>query len=109
MIVDIILSNARVYNIEKVDIRQGEKFSLLTDAAADSKHDWFANNDAALSITGNENGSVVDITADEVGPVTLLVLDPNLATIKRITINVLEAIVPPAASLGITAGEPENK
>ena len=100
MQVDLLLSNARVYNIfERMDIKLGEKFSLITDST-DDNIDWFADNDPALTII--DNGTTADLEATAVGSVQILIMTDGLTIIKKLVINVV-ADLAPAVALNITA------
>jgi hypothetical protein len=104
MTVDIAFDFAKVYNIERADIAVGQKFKLFTDF---ENGRFFSDNDQVLSL--RPNGKEVEGTADEVGDTTILIMDDQFTIQKKLTIKVVEAIVDPAASLGITAGEPQPK
>lgn len=106
MQVDISFGNARVYNIEKVDVRKGEAFTIHTDAPSDSR--WFADNDPVLSVV--VSGTDAEVQANEIGTTTILIMDAGASTAqKQLTIKVVAEILPVATDLGITAGQPEPK
>ena len=104
MTVDIAFDFAKVYNIERVDIVKGQNFKLFTDF---ENGRFFSDNDEVLSI--KPVGTTVHGEALAVGASTILIMDSQLNIQKNLTINVLDAIVDPAASLGIEAGNPINK
>lgn len=99
MQVDISFQFAKVYDIERADVVLGQKFSLLTDYDGNSK--WFADNDAVLKI--DQAGNNADIEATALGSSTVLIMDTSLNIIKKLTIRIVDAIVEPAADLGLTA------
>jgi hypothetical protein len=105
MKVDISLSNARVYDISRADIIKGQKFSLLTDAPDGST--WYADNDPVLSL--KVNGSSATVSADAVGTSSILIMDSNRSILKELIISVVDAVVPLATQLGLTADAPVQK
>lgn len=111
MLVDLILKNAKVFNVEHMQIVKGEKFSLLTDATNPIR--WFSDNDPVLSMT--VLGQNADLSADDLGNSTLLLLDaappppgalPTL--LKTLFIEVVSA-TDQAAKLNTSAGNPVSK
>ena len=102
---DISFEFAKVYDVDTVDIVMGQKFSILTDH--DGPSQWFTDNDKVLSVDVNEN--IADLEATSIGKSTILIMNPDLLIIKKITINVVEKIVQPAADLGVSADEPVLK
>jgi hypothetical protein len=99
MKVDLLLANARIYNIfEVMDIKLGEKFSLITDSTVGVL--WFANNDPALAI--KEGPTSAELEATATGTADILIMDQGLAIIKKLVINVV-ADVNPAVALVLTA------
>lgn len=105
MQVDISLKNARIYNVDKVDIVVGEKFILDTDLTIPSK--WFSDNDPVLSLAVGDIS--VEGTADKVGTSTILIMDENFQILKTLKFNVVEAIVPMASKLVVIPDAPELK
>jgi hypothetical protein len=104
MQVDIVFDFAKVYNIDRADVAQGQKFELLTDY---ENGRWLSEYDEVLSM--KVNGKDAKLQALEVGVSTIVITDQALAIQKQITINVVEKIEPMAASLNVTAGEPVRK
>ena len=105
MKVDVSFKFAKVYNIENIDVVKGQKFSLFTDAEMPIK--WFSDNDPAISFVTKNNS--VAAQATEIGKSTVLIMNQDFGTIKKLTINVVEEIVEPASDLGLTASEPVLK
>lgn len=106
MIVDLSLSNAKIYNIfEVMDIKQGEHFLLTTDSADPVM--FFSNNDSVLGLT--ESPTTVSGEALSVGTADILIMNTGLAILKKLVINVVTAIVEPATALNVTAEPPVPK
>lgn len=102
MQVDLSLSNAKVYDIEKVDIVKGQKFSLLTDYTEPSR--WFFDQDQVLNVTQEANSA--DVEATEIGTSTIIIVGAtDFTVLKQITIKVVAEIIEPVADLGTKAGE----
>jgi hypothetical protein len=104
MQVDISFDFAKVYNIEKVDIVVGQKFTLITDYDGGR---YFSENDPVLSL--KPIGRDVEGEANEVGTSTILIMDASFVILKTLTIQVVEAIAPLASTLGVTAGSAIQK
>lgn len=111
MLVDLILKNAKVFNVEHVQVVKGEKFSLLTDATSPIR--WFSDNDPVLSINVSESNA--DLSADDLGNSTIFIFDsadpapgqpPTL--LKNLYIEVVSA-TNQAAKLNTSAGNPVSK
>lgn len=108
MLVDIVLKNAKVFNVAHLQIVKGETFSLLTDAASPIR--WFSDNDPVLEIT--TQGVNADFVAAELGTSTIFIFDaadpippselPNL--LKTLFIEVVSTTAQ-AANLNTTAGK----
>ena len=105
MQVDISFEFAKAYNVTKVDIVKGQKFSILTDTEEPTR--WFADNDKVLSIDTVGNNS--DCVADNLGTSVILIMNPDMQIIKELTIKVVDSIVEPAKDLGLSADKPVNK
>ena len=106
MIVDLSLSNAKIYNIfEVMDIKQGETFLLTTDSVDPVM--FFSNNDAVLGLT--ESDTSVSGTALALGTADILIMNSGLSILKKLVINVVAAIVEPAKALNPTADTPVSK
>jgi membrane carboxypeptidase/penicillin-binding protein PbpC len=104
MQVDVVFQFAKVYDITRIDVVKGQKFSLETDSVKPLS--WFANNDKVLSL--DKEGINAEVTASGVGTSTILLMDGEQA-IKKLTISVIEEILPEATSLGLSADEPVSK
>lgn len=104
MQIDIAFEFAKVYNIERADVVMGQKFTLLSDF---DNGKWFSDNDPVLSLI--VNGRDAEVSANEKGATTILIMDSALAIQKILTINVVEAIAAPAVTLGVSAGSPIPK
>lgn len=104
MNVDVIFTNARVYNIDKFDVLMGETFSLATDAQPN--YLWFSDNDEVLQIT--VKGTNAEIKATKSGPSTILIMDNLFFVIKKVSILVVDSIEP-ATNLNISGGDPLPK
>lgn len=105
MNIDLALSNAKIYGVKKFDIVKGQKFDVYTDNPGPLQ--FFANNDPALSLQADNTS--FSATADNVGAVVILIMDSNFTQLDKIDINVVDAIIPPAKTLGVTADEPIAK
>lgn len=105
MQIDIILSNARIYDINKVDIVIAEKFSLIPD---DTTKDirLFADNDPVLDIVQNKTS--IDVVASDIGMSTILLMNPSMQVEKTLYINVVASLTP-ATNLNISAEPPVLK
>lgn len=104
MQVDIVFDFAKVYNIDRADVVQGQSFELMTDY---DNGRWLSENDEVLSI--KVNGKDAKLQALEVGLSTIIIADQALVHQKQIIINVVEKIEPMAATLNVTAGQPVRK
>jgi hypothetical protein len=102
---DVKFDFAKVYDISTFDVVKGQKFSLLTDFAGVSN--WFSDNDPVLEL--NVIGSNAEIFAAGNGKSILLIMDEAYQVLKKITITVVEAIIDPAADIGVSAGAPVLK
>lgn len=104
--INATLSNATFYDVNVFDVLKGEKFTLsLLETQGVSE--WFSNNDPVLDI--DRIGEEAEVTAKSVGSSKILIFDGVGVKIKELNIRVVDAIVPQAVSLGLTAGEPELK
>ena len=100
MQVDVTFSNAKVYDINRIDIKLGEKFTLST--SGDGSEDLFSDNDPVLDLT--TNGTNVTGTAAQIGTSKLKWINTaGTGIIKDVVINVLSEILPPASDLGLSA------
>jgi hypothetical protein len=103
MKVDLSLKNAKVYDVDRIDVVKGETFSLTTDYDGHSR--WFSDKDKVLKIFEADNAA--DIEATEIGASTIVIVgDQDFSVLKQITIRVVDAIVEPVKSLGLEAEDP---
>lgn len=105
MQVDVTFDFAKAYNIEKIDVAKGQKFTLNTDYAEPSK--WFSDNDPVLAL--KVSGNNAEAEAKEVGTSTVLIMNSAFGIEKTLTINVVEQVIPMAVDLGVSADESVNK
>lgn len=102
---DISFEFAKTYNVEKVDVVKGQKFTINTDFDSPSK--WFSDNDPVLSLM--VEGSSADAEAKELGSSTILIMDEQFNIAKTLTIRVVQSIEPMATDLNVSAGEAKLK
>jgi membrane carboxypeptidase/penicillin-binding protein PbpC len=105
MQVDVIFDNAKVYDVNRMEVAQGQNFQLITDYTAPSR--WFLDNDEVLS--AKVRGNNAELSANEKGTSTLLIMDEQFQTIKTLTISVVDAVVSQATDLGLHTDEPTDK
>lgn len=103
MQVDISFNNSRVYDINRADVVVGETFTL--DLDHDSEVRWFVDNDPAFDIKEVTN-KTVKFKPNETGESTVLIMNSEFNILKKLQFRVVDAIVPMAASLKLTAEEP---
>lgn len=106
MLVDVVFTNAKVFNVEHMEVVTGQKFTLLTDFTGTSR--WFSDNDAVLGIT--QNGNNADVSADTLGESTILIFDAlNIGTpLKTLFIKIVSS-TEQAANLNTVAGKAVSK
>lgn len=102
---DISFEFAKAYDVNKVDVVKGQKFTINTDFDAVSK--WFSDNDPVLDL--NVTGNSAEVTAKQTGTSIILIMNEAFQEEKRLTIRVVDEILPVAADLGVTADKPEDK
>jgi hypothetical protein len=100
MQVDVAFDFAKVFDINRLNVVKGQKFTLLTDG---TNQKWFADNDEVLEI--KNAGTKGDITATGLGTSTILLMGPDKNVLKELTISVLESIEPEATKLNMSAEE----
>lgn len=90
MKVDIVFSNATVYNVDKkVDVVKGEKFSLVTDSTVPIR--WFTDNDPVLNlVVDKEQNNIANIEATEIGQSTMLIMSNGTEVQKTLEFNVID-------------------
>lgn len=106
MKINLRLPNVSVFDVNRVDVREGETFFLSLTDTQGQKLEWFTNNDPVLALV--IDGDDAEVSADEIGTTTILIM-ANGQIHKTIEINVVEEIVPMASTLGLSAGNPEPK
>jgi hypothetical protein len=104
--VDALLTNAKFYDVTRFDIATGEKFSLMVYDFP-SEYRIFSDNDPALSFT--VTGSGADVSADKVGTSFIQIQNASKEIVKELIISVVDAIIPQATKLGLTADAPTQK
>ncbi len=104
MQVDVSFDFAKVYNIDKIDVVTGQKFTLLTDFEGGR---WFSDQDQVLSL--KVLGRDAEAIAGELGTSTILIMDSSFTIQKQLTIKVVDAITPMAQTLNATAETPISK
>lgn len=100
------LFNVSVFDVNRVDVKVGESFSLSLTDTQGQKLQWFTNNDPVLAI--EINGEDAEVLAENIGATTILIMADSQIQ-KTIEINVVEEIIPMASTLGLSAGNPEPK
>jgi hypothetical protein len=106
MNIDAIFPFATVYNVYKLDVVQGQRFTLR--ASSPGRKKWFSDSDDVLSIT--ERGKSADIEAANIGVSDLIVKhSASGATLAVLVIRVVAAVVDPAATLGLSTDAPVLK
>ena len=99
-------ANAKVYIVNKLDVKLGEKFGVeLIDAPTPT--DWFSKADEVLAIKQEGDNALIEATA--VGSTKIRIYDSAEHKVLELSIEVFESIEPPAVDLGLKAGEPEPK
>jgi hypothetical protein len=99
MQVDVSFQFAKVFDITKFEVVLGQKFTLFTDSS--TAIDWFADKDSVLALT--EGDTWTDVEATALGTSIILIMDSGLNAVKKLTIEVVAAIVEPAKSLNVSA------
>lgn len=100
--VTLVLKNAKVYDVSKLDIMVGENFALELDTTIASVR-WFSDNDPALGIQVSQDTKSISVKALSEGETELWIVDAaNGNTAKKLYIKVFSEV---AVSLGITPGE----
>lgn len=97
MKIDVAFPTGKVYDIkDTVDINKGTKARFYFDTPVD----WFANNDAVLTITPKTG--YIEVSADVIGKSKgFLYVEDNRE--KVLYINVVQEISEPVADLDTTA------
>src|SRR6185295_15651619 len=99
---DITLTNAKVYNFIKADVKLGEKFAIDTDSTPDTV--WAFTNDPVLESTGD--GNHLEVLAAAEGVSTLILMNKDLTDhLLKLTITVVPTLEK-ASDLAPTADAP---
>lgn len=107
MQVDVIFDFAKVYDISRIEVASGQSFKLVISDGPQGQIRLFADHDEVLEI--NTSGNQIDLEAKEKGTSTLLIMDENKSIVKELTISVVDAIIPQATNLGLSADAPVEK
>lgn len=107
MIVDLYLDNAIIRDVGgSIALKKGEKATFgIRDYNGEV---IFHDQDPVLDINHISGSNTLEIVAAEEG-VSLVRFMSGDDTVKRILIEVLITITPPAVTLGLTAGAPIKK
>jgi len=106
MKVDVYFDCAAVFDVNEFQVVKGEAFTLISDTPGT----WFSDNDPILAITQVAGDMNATITASEVGKSTLLSMPAgSFSNQKVLIITVVDSIIQPAVTLGVTAENPEPK
>jgi hypothetical protein len=105
MQVDITFEFAKAYNVEKIDVVKGQKFTINTDYTEPSK--WFSDSDPVLSLVVDSGSAEAE--AKELGLSTILIMNSGFEIQKTLTIKVVSSIEPMATALDVTTGESIEK
>lgn len=105
MQVDVSFQFAKVYDVSSFDVVAGQGFTLTTDAVEGIR--WFSDQDPLLDILTKTKSA--EVTAKQVGRAEILIMDNGLNILKKLNINIVDAIVEPAADLGLSADAPVAK
>jgi hypothetical protein len=105
MQVDIVLKNAKVYDIGKADILLGESFNLLTNG--DGTEDLFSDHDEVLQV--NQTGINAVCSALAVGVSKLRWMNAAPGTSSGVIKEVIITVFTPANDLGLSADAPVAK
>ncbi len=105
MKVDVYFECAAVLDVNEFIVAQDQIFTIIGDTSGK----WFADEDQVLEIKQKDEFTA-RITAANLGKSVLLSMPSGSFTNQKVlTITVVETITEPAASLGITADQPEPK
>lgn len=97
MIVNAVFDFAKAYDIARLDVVIGQKFSLETDTPGK----LFSDNDPVLDLT--PKGNNVDVVAAEVGTSILWIVGADKQILKELTISVVDKLDPLATKLNLSA------
>jgi len=102
---NIKLSNIRVYDVKRFDLRLGEKATVELEGSGPIA-DWFANRDQVLKMEVTEDLKSATITATGKGKSEVQIQKADRTSDLVLSVEVYDEI---AASLNMAAGAPENK
>lgn len=103
MRIDLIFPFAKVYNVHRVSVMQGQTFSFKIPV----RYKVFSDNDEVLSI--KKENELVTITTAELGRSTILILNDDLFLRGKLFIRVVPELEDPAGELGLYADAPVRK
>ena len=105
MKVDVYFECAAVLDVNEFIVAQDQVFTIIGDTSGK----WFADEDQVLEIKQKDEFTA-KITAANLGKSILLSMPAGkYENQKVLTITVVESILEPAASLGLTADQPQPK
>ena len=102
MVANLILENAKVYNIENFDIRLGETCTIELEGSTSDVR-WFSDADDVLSIKTIEGGATIKALGRGDSEIQLQV---GGSLVKTMRISVYDVV---AVSLNPKASDPELK
>lgn len=99
MIINAYFDNVLIFDVQRaLQVVQGVKFGLEMENPEDGT-EVFANNDKVLKI--DHSGTSIEVEALELGMSTIRIMN-GVGITKDLFINVVNEIVRPAVSLGVT-------
>jgi len=104
MKINVVLDNAKIYAVDKIDVRLGEVFRVELEDQV-SRVDWFSNNDPVLRIEVSEDGMSAVVQTQTIGKTTVQ-FQQNGNVIRFIAIEIFDRT---AVSLNLSFGQPEVK
>lgn len=97
MKINVVFDFAKVYDVSRIDVVKGQKFSL----EADQDGKIFSDNDPVLDL--KQSGLITDIVAAEVGTSILWMVGADKQILKELTISVVDKLDPLATKLNLSA------
>ena len=104
--VDLILANARVFNVSNFDVTTDQKLTLQTNMGPDIR--WFSDNDEVLDIKAAGDSAEVKVGITE-GECTILIMNKDKVIQKELFIRTYHTLPMPAVTLNATADTPVLK
>lgn len=104
MTVDILFQFAKVYNIDRVDVVKGQKFKLLSTF---ENGKWFSDEDTVLTLKVSKGNA--EVTADNEGQSTILIMSDSHTIVKELLITVINDPADMATNLNPSADTPVSK